>query len=195
MVGRRRVATLSARSVVDLGIRVGGAWDLELSEQAARLESVDRALAKARGYLSRRAHSRYQLDVKLNRAGFESFARREALDRLDAAGLIDDRRFAERLVEELKQRRGAGPRLVRSKLKAAGVGDEDVEAVLTAEECESLNDSEQAVAYARSQLSGLARHPVEVQKRRLYGRMARRGYDTDVIREVVDRLMDEVADD
>ncbi|QDU72066.1 regulatory protein RecX [Mucisphaera calidilacus] len=194
MVGQRRVATLTARSVIELGITVGGAWTETMAAAAQRMEASDKAVSKARGYLSRRMHSRRQLDLKLNRAGFEPAIRREALDRLDTAGLLNDRLFAERLVEEWRGRRGAGPRLVRDKLRAAGVADAVINEVLTDEDCSQMNDASLAMDYAQRQLAGLARHPPEVQKRRLYGRMARRGYDAEVIREVVDRLIGEGSD-
>ncbi len=189
MVGAKRVATLSVRSVTELGVVVGRAWTADLAEAVAESERADLAVHKARGYLSRRPHTHRQLDLKLNQAGFEAKARREALERLDRAGLIDDRAYAERLIEELKQRKGAGPRLVRSKLAAAGVDGKTVDELMSQGHGDELSEPERAMAYAESQLGGLRRLEPEAAKRRLYGRMARRGYDTSVIREVVERLL------
>ncbi|MEQ9453724.1 MAG: regulatory protein RecX [Phycisphaeraceae bacterium] len=188
MVGPRRVATLSPRSIIELGVAVGREWTETMAAGAQASEQADRAVQKARGYLARRPHTRKQLDLKLAKAKFEPPARREALDRLDHAGLLDDLAFATRYVEELRNRKGAGPRLIQNKLRAAGVSDQTIAQVTQQTEADELNDAARALEYARKQMAGLARLAPDVRQRRLFGRLARRGYDTDTIRNVVDQL-------
>ena len=84
------------------------------------------AFAYALRLLSRRAMSRARLKEKL----LERFPEAEvdqALERLSALGYLDDRAFAETFVA---LRRKYGPRKLRHLLRAQGVGEEVVEAVL-----------------------------------------------------------------
>jgi SOS response regulatory protein OraA/RecX len=127
--GRRRVAveldgtpwrTLPAEVVLRAGIAHG----LELDRERLRLLRRElrraQALGTALGALRHRDHSRASLAERLERRGVAPAARREAVDVLSRAGLVDDERLAHGRAAALASR-GAGDLLVADDLARRGV--------------------------------------------------------------------------
>ena len=81
--------------------------------------------------MSRREHSRRQLQEKLHQKGFESDAVSEALDQLQAENLLSDERFAETYLHQRMQR-GFGPLRIRQELKEKGVDAATVQILMEA---------------------------------------------------------------
>lgn len=147
----------------------------------------DKAYRTALSRLNRAAMSRARLDAKLASAGFAQDVRAAALDRLEAAGLLSDEAYARALVDEFLAA-GAGPALVRQKLSQRGVSD--VLADLLLDERASPADAlEQARTFARKKLRTMTRLDPLTARRRLSAALARRGYDTDTVEQVVTQLV------
>jgi regulatory protein len=71
--------------------------------------------------LAQRPHFRRQLATKLRQRGYPADEVEEALDRLQAAGYLDDEAAARQFVEERMERRSWGPARVRAELLRRGV--------------------------------------------------------------------------
>jgi len=69
--------------------------------------------------LARRAHSRVELDRKLDLRGYAQIEVGSAMDRLVELGYLDDRAFAEGHVR--RRQSGMGPRALSAELSARGV--------------------------------------------------------------------------
>ena len=112
-VDRGRFASLPTESLVGLDLLVGreiGPLVLERLQELADLEAAHRAALRA---LARRAHAGFDLRRRLLQKQHPPAAVDGALDRLSAAGLLDDARFALDYAGA-QARRGRGPaRLVR----------------------------------------------------------------------------------
>jgi regulatory protein len=106
----------------------------------------------------------------------------EAIEGLERAGLVDDRRFARAVVEQHAGRRLAGRRAVAAALWARGVDREAASAAMAPLD-EPGAERARAEALARSRAGRLARLAPEVAFRRLSGLLARRGYPPAVCRE------------
>jgi len=187
-VDRGRFASLPAESLAGLDLVVGreiGPLVLERLQELADLEAAHRAAMRA---LARRAHARYDLRRRLLQKQHPPAAIEGALDRLSAAGLLDDARFAVDYAAA-KVRRGRGPaRLVRD-LQSQGVdrrvAEDAVRDSLAAEGSDAA-DAVRALAEKRArQLAGL---PPAVKKRRLVAFLARRGFAGAEVREVLESL-------
>lgn len=74
------------------------------------------------GALARREHSRAELEKKMAAKGYEPEVSMAVLDKLAAAGLQDDRRFAEAYVR-YRTGRGYGPRRIAEELRQRGIND------------------------------------------------------------------------
>jgi regulatory protein len=85
--------------------------------------------------LRHRERSSVQLERELEARGFGDEVRAHALETLSRTGLVDDARFAASRARSLSER-GAGDRLVRHDLAAAGVALDAVEQAIAALEPE-----------------------------------------------------------
>ncbi|HEY7756560.1 MAG TPA: regulatory protein RecX [Actinomycetota bacterium] len=148
---------------------------LDLHERALRLLSV-------------RPRSRRELERRLVRAGFEPTEVREELERLEAVGLVDDRAFAQQVLEHELAVRGSGRRAIVSRLAAKGVDRATIESTLADLPAEA--DEDRAGELALGRLPRLAGLPREQAYARLTGFLARRGYDADVARRAARRALE-----
>ncbi len=140
--------------------------------------------------LERRRRTRRELERRLAEKGFEPPVIAEVLDRLARVGLVDDLEYARAFLRERLGRRAVGARLVRGQRLARGVPGEIADRVLaesgTGEEAElprSESDrARRAVAQIARRYAGL---DPATRKRRLMAALARRGFDFEVIAEVL----------
>ncbi|SHI27641.1 regulatory protein RecX [Ferrimonas marina] len=88
------------------------------------------ALAAAVGLLSRRDHSRGELQQKLRLRGFSVDEIQAAVERVTELGYLDDARFAQLFVRYRSQG-GKGPMRLRMELRERQVADELIRSALT----------------------------------------------------------------
>ena len=111
-----------------------------------------------------------------------------ALERLSAAGLLDDARFAIDYAAA-KARRGRGPSRLARDLQAQGVDRRIAEEAGRRSLAAEGVDPEQAVrALAEKRARQLAGLPPIVRKRRLVAFLVRRGFAGAEVRQVVEAL-------
>jgi regulatory protein len=126
-----RWRTMPADVVVRSRLRVGEELERtrlrELARELRRARAVDTALRA----VARRERSAAELDRRLERRGVTPGLREETVGRLEAAGLVDDERFARRLAESLAER-GHGDEAIRWRLERDGVAAETAAAALGA---------------------------------------------------------------
>jgi len=189
------VATLSQKRIAQLGVEVGQPWDATLAREVEAAASFDKAMMHAMNALSRKALSRFELDRKLERKGHEDTVRRDALDRLVELELIDDAALGEALVRELMQTQPAGPRLLRHKLMQKGLERALIDRLVDEATRDSDEQYDSALALARKRLARLRDLEPAKRKRRLYGQLARRGFEPETIDRVMEALADELSDD
>jgi len=118
-----------------------------------------------------------------------------AIERLRAAGVLDDANFARQLTRSKAVGGGHSRRRIQQELAKRGVArDVSDEAIEEVFEEEGVDESESIERAARKKLRTLAGLDTATQKRRLYGFLARRGYNADAIVRVL-RLVLERNDD
>ena len=177
---------LVERHALRVGATVDDSPEGALAEAIAGLATYDRAL----NMLAAQARSARDLRRRLL-AKKEPEARVDAaIERLRAAGLLDDSAFARQFARSRVLGAGQSRRRVQQELYKRGVEreaiDGAVEEVFVDEEVDETALVEQA---ARKKLRTLERLDPVVRRRRLYGFLARRGYDGDAIRGVMTRLL------
>ncbi len=187
-VDRGRFASLPADALALLDLVVGreiGPLVFERLQELADLEAAHRAALRA---LARRAHARFDLRRRLLQKQHPPAAVDGALERLSAAGLLDDARFAADYAAA-KARRGRGPARLIGDLLVQGVdrrmAEEAVRAALAAE---GVDPAEAVRVLAEKRARQLAGLPPTVKKRRLTAFLIRRGFSGGAIREVVESL-------
>lgn len=190
-MGRKVVATIPQSKAVELGIEVGQAFDTGLAERLAQAAVFDKALRQAMNRLNRRAMSRRDLDKKLAGLDYEQPVRDAVLDRLEEKGYLDDEAFGRALIDSTLRRKPAGPQLLRQKLYQKGI-DRSLIEKLVSDATDAQDLAPGAVELARKRLKSLTRYDIDTRKRRLYGLLARRGFNPDTISSVMAELADEI---
>jgi regulatory protein len=132
------------------------------------------ALQRAFVRLAWRDQSREELRRGLAREGFESEAIDQALERLVAARMLDDRAFAERHARR-SLGRGLGRKRIGFDLSARGVGRAEAHAGL-AEALQTLPESEVLGSVARRYWKQHARVEPRARLRRAWAFLIRRGF-------------------
>jgi regulatory protein len=185
LVDGRHEATLSLETVERLALAVGRAYD-ELRDsvrrEAALLATYDRAL----NLLALRARSSRELRRQLLRKGEPADQVDAAIARLHVAGFLDDRAFARQFARSKAVGSGMSRRRIQQELGRRGVArqvsDDAIADVFEEEQLDEHGVVEQA---ARKKLRSLENLDAVTRKRRLYAFLARRGYDLDDIRRVM----------
>ena len=189
-VGRKATPPLLADAAARIGLVEGSAWTEALREAVAK--EID--AGKARAYAVRAAVSRpmskKQLETRLTRRGLERGRARAVAEELEERGVLNDAAFAHAAASSELSRKPAGKSLLINKLRGKGVDDKTarraVEDVVRDREYDAKTG---AMELAKRKLRSLARLEPEVAQRRMYGMLARRGFEAEICREVVRNVM------
>ena len=188
LVDGRELAVLSLEAIERLRLAVGrsvAGLEESITLEARRLQTYERAL----NILAFRARSSSELARSLVRKGEERPHVEWAIARLTEQGLLDDEAFARsfaraKVVVGKQSRRRVQQDLARRGVSRT-VSDDAIDTVFEDEAIDQRSIVEDA---ARKKLRSLAGLDPAVQRRRLYGFLARRGYELDDIRATLDAI-------
>lgn len=179
------VTALAAEVLAQAGLRQGDEIDPGTLEELSGRDEYTKALHKAYSYLSRRPHSRGELLTKLSRKNFAPELIEEVLGHLAELGYLNDEDFARQWVMERGTTRG--PKLLRAELRKKRLSDDIIKKVLI-DHREEHDLAKEAETLARKRLERLAGQPWEQTYTKLSAYLARRGYDYDIVRNVLGKL-------
>ncbi|MGN6742649.1 MAG: regulatory protein RecX [Amnibacterium sp.] len=162
-----------------LGPDGSSAPEREQPRASRRAENVSLAA------LTRHDASEAELRTRLASKGLDEETVEAELERLKAAGLVDDAALADRLVRSLRERKGLGDGALRPALKARHLPQSVIDAAIAAnaEDDEVVEERLQDVADDRARR--LASLPDDVAERRLTAYLLRRGYGGSSVRAAV----------
>jgi regulatory protein len=187
-VDGKSVGAVLLDAVGRLGLRVGADFEplrSAFEAEAGLLATWDRAS----GLLAARARSRAELRRLLLRKGEPAARVDVVLDRLERAGYLDDADFARQFARGKMVGSGVSARRVQAELARRGVAREIADAAVAEVLAEEEIDETEAVErLARKKLKSLAKYDEPTRRRRLYGFLARRGFEADDIRSVLGRI-------
>lgn len=180
-----------------LALEVAHAAHLHVGDEVgeARLEELARrdrqwqAREAALRLLAVRPRSAAELARRLRMKGYEPEVAASVIERLRELGMIDDAAFANLLVRDRVRLRPQGARRLASELRAKGVDEETArEAIRDGMEYEET-DERTLARRAADRWPRRAGEDAGRARRRLNGYLARRGFDGETIREVVDEVL------
>lgn len=155
---------------------------------------ADKPYEYALNLLSARAYTARNLRRKLIQKEFDPSEIETAMERLIASRLIDDARFASEYARQKLLSGGTSSRRVEQQLQQRGIAREiakdAVGSVVVEEEIDTASSAERV---ARKKFKSLAGLDIETQRRRLFGFLARRGFDIPEIKAVLDRMLSETG--
>jgi regulatory protein len=161
-------------------------------ERLRELETRDRrwkAREASLNLLSFRPRTVTELRRRLREKGFEEDIVEACLEELVERGLVDDASFAEMFTRDRVRFRPRGPRRLVQELRSKGVDAETAHAAID-EVWEREDVSE--VDLAREAAAKWSLRPTEElapARRRLFGFLARRGFGSDTIRQIMEERL------
>jgi len=187
-VNRRRLGRILLDTKADHQLKIDTPWTQDLAD------ALNDELAQGNAYragiriLTKRAKSAKELARKLKEYGYEPNAIAWTVERLTELQVLDDENYARMVVRAQLARKPAGRRLLSGKLYEKGIDSSLIDLVLdeALEERDTMADARKLAQSAARSISD--RHEPDVRKRRITARLARRGFDFDVIRKAVDEL-------
>jgi regulatory protein len=159
-------------------------------EEIKALQAVDtlsRAFDQAVRLLSRRPYSTAEIRRYLETKQVPSAVIDEVLAKLAHLGYVDDRAFAAFWVENRERFRPRGPHALRYELRQKGIPDDLIEAVLSAFDARGS-----AYRAAQEKVRRLRRLTPEQFRAKLGAFLVQRGFGYDIVREVIDQMIDEI---
>lgn len=135
--------------------------------------------------LSRREHSRLELDRKLKTKGFLSDEIDELLDSLANEGLQSDARYAENYIRSRRQR-GFGPLKIRLELQRRGISSDLMDSLINDDHIDADHQTWLDIArreYAKKFGDQTAESMQEKARRARF--LQARGFTGDIIRETL----------
>jgi regulatory protein len=194
LVDGERKATLSLDAIERLRLTVGADWERvapAVEDEGAALATYDRAL----NMLAFRARSATELRRALVRKQEPPALVDAAIERLKAAGFLDDAQFARQFARSRSAGKGTSKRRLQQELSRKGVAREvGEEAVAEVFDEENIDEAGAAEALARKKLRSLTKVDAQTRNRRLWSFLARRGYDGAQIRRAIEAATSEEVD-
>jgi regulatory protein len=124
------------------------------------------------------------LSGQLTKRGYPDDIRDRVLDRLAAAGLVDDADFAEEWVRSRRAKAGKSKRALAAELHAKGVDNDVITTALGGLDAAAERERAEQLVRARLRREALGEDDARVS-RRLAAMLARRGYSQTLAAEVV----------
>ncbi len=179
---------LDYRVVVNNGIWKGQ----EIDEQKLELLLYESSFLKAKDsafrYLGMRLHSSAELKLKLQKKKFSISVIQSVLQYLQKENYLNDQDFVTQFTAERVSRKKDGPAKLNAELLKKGINRELINSVLS--RLDQENYFENALSLAERKLFQIMRN--ETDKRRivqkLFAYLTSKGYESDVIRNVVEKL-------
>ncbi len=187
-VGGRVVARLSGKLAGQLGLSAGQRWEEDLARRVGDAVAYDRVLSATTRWLGRRPRSRAQVQARLESRGVAPPMVQRLMQRLEELGLLDDAALGRELIAQITARRPAGAALLAAKLVQRGLSEELAQRLACEAGADPARTLAQALALARRRQTPWAGLPQASQARRLAGLLARRGFEEDIIHDVLAEL-------
>lgn len=135
-------------------------------------------------YLAGRAHSEKELRIKLARKGYAESVINDVLAQLKADKFLDDEEFALSYVRSRMVSKPMGERLLRQELWQKGVSESTIDRAVQAAYADN-SQRELALQLAQKRWSRDKHLPEQERKRRLHDFLMRRGFEWDIVSEVI----------
>ena len=136
--------------------------------------------------LSARAYTERAIRRKLTQKLFHAKEIDAAVDRLVSARLIDDEKYAEEFARQKLVNRGSSVRRVHQDLSRRGISSEVARAAVDrVRDTEVVDIVASIEAVARKKLASMGDLDEETKRRRLFGFLARRGFELEDIKRAI----------
>lgn len=158
-----------------------------------KYEESAQAISKALTFLSHHLRTEKEVLQKLRGLDFSPSAIQSAIAHLKAEKYLDDRVYAENFVRTQANLSSLGPTVIDRKLRAVGVFQNDIDAAL--KDYPVDDQIENAFNLAEKFQKHYAKNSIIQQKQKINQALFAKGYHSDLIKQVVERLDFQVDED
>jgi regulatory protein len=176
--------------IVAAWLHVGQELSAEKITSLHAEDTQETAYQQALKFLNFRQRSQAEVERNLKDHQFPEEVIAGVIDRLGSSSLLDDDRFAHTWVENRSEFRPRGKRLLRMELRQHGLQDEAIEAAI-----QNVDEGELAYQVGLKQARKLRDLDRNQFRQKMYGFLARRGFDYEYISTVVERIWHESKSD
>ncbi len=169
--------------IVNSGLRVGLEIEAETVNRLIAAAEVIRAKTHAIRLLREEIQNKEQMERVLEEEGFSAETIRTVIGELIQSGNIRAQKYAENWVRRRQKSNPRGKTVLKQELVAKGIDVRTVEKVVA--EVQAEDEEQLALELAKKRMKHYKRLPLQVAKRRLYGVLARRGFEADTIQWVI----------
>ena len=196
---------IHADLIEKFGLRIGLEIEAEAIEKIIAADEVMRAKNHAlrllreakdnatadepedpRPTLKAKIYTKSEMERQLEREGFSADAIETSIAELIRSGHIRDRKYAENWIVRRQKSNPRGKTLLKHELVDRGIDKETAEQVIATVETE--DETKVALQIAQKRAKQYKRLPTHVAKRRLHGFLARRGFGSDIVRQVLEQI-------
>jgi regulatory protein len=157
-------------------------------EELIQKDTSEVAFQKAVRLLDYRPLTGQEIRQKLLQKGFEPGQIEKVVERLNAANLIQDEKFAAAWVESRNQFRPSSQRVLRYELRSKGIDEEIIEEAMQG----SVEDLELAQRAAQKMIRRLTSLDWQEFRKKLSAFLARRGFSYETVAQVVKASWDDL---
>lgn len=184
---KKPFVVIPANLVENLGLRVGLEIEAQTIEKLIAADEAMRAKNYALNILREDILSKSQMERQLEREGFRERTIKTIIAELIQSGHIRDRLYAEKWVQRRLKSNPRGRTVLKQELIDKGVDRETAELVLA--EVKTEDEKKLALQIAQKQSKKYKNLPAHVAKRRLHGFLARRGFESETILQVIEKVL------
>jgi len=146
----------------------------------------DKVISYASRLLNVRPRSEKELADRLSGKGFNRVTVASVISILREKKIIDDFKFAKFWVQSRMHTRPEGDLLLKKELKSKGISMAIIEKVLSEKEEKEIFVVK---SLAKQYLKKVKKLPKEKSKKKMFDFLARRGFDFDVIKEAIEKIL------
>lgn len=191
--------------VENFGLRIGLQIEAQIIEKLIAADEVMRAKSyalsllreeadndavaeaeDARRPVKSRIYTKSAMQQRLAREGFSEEAIETTIEELINSGHIRDRKYAENWISRRQKSNPRGKTLLKHELLDKGVDRETAEQVVA--QVETEDEAMLALQIAQKRVKQYRQLPTHVAKRRLHGFLARRGFGSEIVQQVLEQI-------
>lgn len=152
-------------------------------------DELEKAYQQAIHFIHFRERSEAEIQQHLKKKKISETVIGQVLDKLREAGLVNDQRFAQMWIDNRIEFHPRSLRVMTMELQRHGISHEHMDDALV-----NVNQEELAYKVASKQASKYAKLEWKGFRAKLYGYLARRGFQYEIISPIVKQVWDERAD-
>jgi regulatory protein len=170
------------------GLRINDFMDEVKVQELLNQNKIFLAKQTALNILSRRDHSKKELERKLYQRKVEKDITGEIISELIELKYLDDERFAKAYLEEKLKLKNVGIEKVKRELFAKGVSREIIKSIL--DEKGEIDESESAYSLVMKKMKQFTRKTQDTRKikQKIYTFLFSKGYDYETIEQVFNKI-------